>query len=1310
MGEIIVRKVRGMNLKAKIALVLMFTMVFSMFMYQGWYRPKASEATGTTNGMFVFSNNTTTPQNSGYTASTNTFAAGAATVAGAVPSFMVNRSATTRTENIVGYVTTGGVLYIERYNGATWSNEWNVTVGGNGVNGRRFDIAYEKSSGRAMVVYSTNTTTASGTKLAYRIWDGATWSAATNITTARSTTVSAMAHIKLASRPGSNEIAVAAQDNGTTTGNNSILTSLIWNGTAWGNEPATAHDTAMSSSTTQLIQYDNFDLAYESLSGGLVVVWSRQAASYNGYRTYSGGTWSAVTAMPGTARAALQTYAVANPRTDQIMAIVVRSATANIYGYIFDGTAWGTQTSLGITMTATGTNKHWATGQWLNVGGTDYAVAIAQTATTGTIGYNYYTGAAWGTQATLTGVGATNALSWVDSDADPFLPDTLMLTGSYLGATNTVLARRLVLTAGPVFTWSTPAGSPMGSALTNVTSQNFSFAYNELPPPTLTIGGGTNPPNHGAARSDTNQTINAFTMQMNLSNTGTVSSLTITGDTNFTSTNIPTNGVKVWRDTGTVPGQWDAGDTLISTASTAIAANATTVTISPSQSVTNVSQNFIVTVDIAAAATIGNTFTATVSGAVGTGIGTPVDSDTTGAIITVVTPALAVGDGTNPNNANAQQNSTNNALNSFTLGMNGGTGTVTSLVVTGVGNFTAANIPTNGVKVWRDSGTTIGKMDAADTLISTGSTAIAGNVTTVTITSEAVTNTAKNYLVTVDINAGATLTQTFTGTVTAVSGTGLGTPTYGDSSSATLTINKLASSNTSCASCHGYTTSFTDGFTRNSPEGTFVGDHNAHVIKASVTCSVCHVAPATTTSADFNHRNGNIEMQATISSGTYSKGASFAQTNTPTTGTCSNVSCHGGAGTITPQWGIGTASCVDCHAFAVSSPIAQGLGGPATRSAVVGEFGLAWGHKKSGRGAVTASDCIVCHLEGNFSTQKTSTYHRDGYIDLRDPDGVGEVPIKDVQATPANYRFLQFATSYLAGSRTSTGHTLNNTDNILTQKFCLACHDANGATNTTARTTYGAPTQYMPFGGVNLGANYTVANGAAAVGGLVNVKTELTLTNSSVHPVLGPINRDFPIATRLLAPYNGQVAGRVAAGGTKTLSVVLNCFDCHNTPTTPLTTRTVAAHGNAVTLRGNIYVSPTTLCQLCHTGYTTSGSHGSGSAENTNLDGGENMGTSCYNCHGSTGNDVQPVTVSTVRPVRAQDYHGYNSLVGGGLWPTINSKPYGFIRNNTSFVYHRPLRGIGELTTGSASCSGSGTQCANNNSAGPATYTPGGQY
>jgi len=44
MGEIIRKKVKAMNWKAKIALVLCFTLIFSTFMYQGWYKPKPAHA------------------------------------------------------------------------------------------------------------------------------------------------------------------------------------------------------------------------------------------------------------------------------------------------------------------------------------------------------------------------------------------------------------------------------------------------------------------------------------------------------------------------------------------------------------------------------------------------------------------------------------------------------------------------------------------------------------------------------------------------------------------------------------------------------------------------------------------------------------------------------------------------------------------------------------------------------------------------------------------------------------------------------------------------------------------------------------------------------------------------------------------------------------------------------------------------------------------------------------------------------------------------------------------------------------------
>jgi nitrate/TMAO reductase-like tetraheme cytochrome c subunit len=340
-------------------------------------------------------------------------------------------------------------------------------------------------------------------------------------------------------------------------------------------------------------------------------------------------------------------------------------------------------------------------------------------------------------------------------------------------------------------------------------------------------------------------------------------------------------------------------------------------------------------------------------------------------------------------------------------------------------------------------------------------------------------------------------------------------------------------------------------------------------------------------------------------------------------------------------------------------------------------------------------------------TISTTAYHQDGNIDLRDPDGAGQTPITNIAG--AAFTFQRFSTSYAAGSRTATGHTANTIDNVITQKFCLACHDSNGATNPTARST-ATSTAAMPFGGIALGTNYTAANNAIGTQGTIDVKTQLATTNSSRHPVLGPRTRDFPYSTRLAAPYNNIGTTRDAngtTGHTTAASVVINCFDCHNTPA-PLTTRTIVSHGNAVTLRGTIYAlgAVSTLCSTCHIGYTVSGTHSTGSAWAA-TGSSHNVSRNCQDCHGSY------KTAAPVRPVRAQDYHGNNALVGGGLWPTVNSRPYAFIRAWSGTAYHRPYRSS-EFTTGSATC-GAGT-CPSGGSGGQVgdgstrTYTAGGTY
>ncbi len=415
----------------------------------------------------------------------------------------------------------------------------------------------------------------------------------------------------------------------------------------------------------------------------------------------------------------------------------------------------------------------------------------------------------------------------------------------------------------------------------------------------------------------------------------------------------------------------------------------------------------------------------------------------------------------------------------------------------------------------------------------------------------------------------------------------------------------------------------------------------------------------------------------------------------------------------------GAGKCIDCHA----TTKVRAFGRPgATLSAVKAEFGLAYGHKKSGRLAVTDADCIVCHLEGESASQKPSlTYHKNGNIDLRDPDVQGETAILNLTNTA--FTFQRFTTSFTAGTR-SSAPAANNIAQVISVKFCLKCHDSNGAVNTFARVpTIG--TASMPWGGSTGYAAQTAStiNGVPVANGSTDVNTQFATTNSSVHPVLGPRTRDFPTQARMVAPYNSFT--RAGTAGTVAAGIVMNCFDCHNNyPTLNylgrtglLTLRTNAAHGTSGVaasggmMRGVFYSTNNTLCSACHSGYTVTNNHGAGSAMATSTGRtDEGFANNCMYCHGSK---TSGATTAPARPIAAADFHGSNSRYTGVLWPTINARPVAFIRgwSGTGFHRGRALAGTSGYAAGTAQC-GNGT-CPTGGAIGDGStrnYTPGGTY
>jgi predicted CxxxxCH...CXXCH cytochrome family protein len=453
-------------------------------------------------------------------------------------------------------------------------------------------------------------------------------------------------------------------------------------------------------------------------------------------------------------------------------------------------------------------------------------------------------------------------------------------------------------------------------------------------------------------------------------------------------------------------------------------------------------------------------------------------------------------------------------------------------------------------------------------------------------------------------------------------------------------------------------------------------------------CNVCH-----TTASHYTATTGDGHNSGTV---------------------CTTCHAHDQATATAAFAAAGGGDCIGCHASAQGS-----------RREVVSEFKQAWSHKRQtnlttpASRTVTTFDCAVCHMEGDPATGATTAVHANGYINLRDPDT--GLHIKGVAFTPASgtspgsYASTAVDLSFTQFRRNLSSATLEPAVTAIMINQCLKCHDSNGAATTRVPAGSGG-TALRPFGlSITTTGSYTGAGVTAggALGAVTDINAAFATTNSSYHPVRGAQNNWYAKLTRMVAPWNatrtGTTANATSWGG------VLSCWDCHALPTdTGTITRTVTAHGGTATLRGNPTISgapvattnEATLCKVCHAGYNTSTSsqHGTGSAFASSSDSAMTpyLRYGCNRCHASN------YTTAVVRPVRAIDVHGVNSLPATGSktsrWST-DPRPYGFIRNTRSLSNHQPAR-IGSTTYTPTCVHLSDSPCSSRTE----TYTPGGTY
>jgi len=288
--------------------------------------------------------------------------------------WVVSRAAPTREEFVVGTLGFDGRLNVQVYDvdNDSWTDPLELTdVIGVNNNSRGFDIAYEMSSGDAIVVYQNNSVDP-----LYRVWNGTDWSSPQTIDLPSN---GIPLWINLESHPTGDEIVLGAIDAG------SYATAAVWDGDSWGN-------TDTLETATERTDRECLDVAYESKSAHAMIAWSDGAVTTGGpqYKMWDGSSWSGESTAPATGNEPDWIRLASDPSSDKIVMGALDSG-ADLNVNVWDGTQWGTNDEVDAAVEQVVRRTYDVA--WETSG--DQAQVAWGDATIHTIDYRNYTSGTW---------------------------------------------------------------------------------------------------------------------------------------------------------------------------------------------------------------------------------------------------------------------------------------------------------------------------------------------------------------------------------------------------------------------------------------------------------------------------------------------------------------------------------------------------------------------------------------------------------------------------------------------------------------------------------------------------------------------------------------------------------------------------------------------------------------------------------------------------------------------------------------------------------------------------------------------------
>ena len=235
-----------------------------------------------------------------------------------------------RYEKIVVTLSNDAFIDVSVWNGSSWEITNNIGQVNTAADVyQSFDVAYEKTSSRAILVYAVSSSD-STKDLAYRIWNGTVWSNEAYIDDPGHGSQANYRWVELESNPtsGLNEVALIAVDQ-----TNADCNGWIWNGIAWGNFQELENNLAAVRSNKLI------GVAYEQSSGQAMFVWGD--SGFMDSRKFNGTAWeNELPAISITSTNNVRWISIkSEPTSNQLMVITIDGGD-DLNSVFWNGTVW----------------------------------------------------------------------------------------------------------------------------------------------------------------------------------------------------------------------------------------------------------------------------------------------------------------------------------------------------------------------------------------------------------------------------------------------------------------------------------------------------------------------------------------------------------------------------------------------------------------------------------------------------------------------------------------------------------------------------------------------------------------------------------------------------------------------------------------------------------------------------------------------------------------------------------------------------------------------------------------------------------